>query len=559
MIENNSVPPHSNPPFSLKWLAYLLVFALGVGAGATFLLWRGWSLLPEQQVVVEEGTSYRPSVVIGWNELMLVAIRNSKPRPTVVARTLYLVHAAMYDAWAVYDAKAIPSVLEIGSRRPVAERTFESKQEAVSQAAYQTLLALFPEYEKSTNAFSQMMARLGYKIVTTADETPAGMGYQAAQAILKNRAEDGSNAANNYADIVSEKYPELYRPINEVATSQKDPNRWQPLRVPTGKLVAGNGKPMVDPQNEASFVDQTFLTPHWGAVRPFALNSGDQFRPTAPPRLGSDEPYTDATGKTETNDQAFRDQTAQVLQISGDLTDKEKVIAEYWADGPRSETPPGHWNSLAQGIAWRDQHTLDQDVKMFFALNGALFDSSIAAWDAKRAYDCTRPINAIRYLFADQTVKAWGGPTQGTKEIKGSEWQPYQTLTFVTPPFPEYVSGHSTFSAAAAEILTEFTGSNQFYDGKTILLQDFNRDGVNDFLGEYIGIAQSNLGIEPIPAVPVRLQWPTLQDAADQAGLSRLYGGIHFQDGDLQGRKLGKIVGSTAFAKAKNYWDGVIQ
>jgi hypothetical protein len=347
-----------------------------------------------------------------------------------------------------------------------------------------------------------------------------------------NRSEDGANTTKDFLDVTSEVYPEKYK-----YDQSNDPNTWQRLTVPTGIVRDETGTPIIDKSNLLSFQLQRFATPQWGAVEPFALTSGDQFRPQAPPMFGSLEPYTDALGQTMTNDEAFRKQAEEVWIIGKNLTDEQRAIAEYWSDGPRSETPPGHWNSLAQGISLRDKHTLDDDVKMFFALNAALLDSSIACWDAKRAYNYVRPITAVHSLF-DET------------------WRPYQLDTFVTPPFPEYVSGHSTFSAAAAEVLTRFTGSTQFYDGTTVLLEDVNRDGKLDLLGQYIALPGSSHLMADHPAEPVVLQWETFQEAADEAGLSRRYGGIHFQDGDLRGRELGKKVGSWVFEKAQAYWQG---
>jgi hypothetical protein len=292
-------------------------------------------------------------------------------------------------------------------------------------------------------------------------------------------------------------------------------------------------------------------------VRPFALVSGDQFRPPAPPKWGSDESYVDAMGQRMSEDDSYHMQVDEILHISAALTDEQKVIAEYWADGPRSETPPGHWNAIAHGVAYRDRHTIDDDVKLFFVLNGALFDASIAAWDAKRVYDCVRPVSAIQHKYQGQMISAWGGPNQGTQLIAGETWRPYQELTFVTPPFSEFVSGHSTFSASAATVLTQFTGSTRYYDGVTILYnEDFNRDGIPDMLGQHIVAAGGN-NFEDSPATVVVLQWETFQEAADEAGLSRRYGGIHFQDGDLRGRQMGRDIGTQAFDYALGLWNGV--
>jgi len=502
------------------------------------------------------------SVVVQWNEVMLSAIRTGKPRPTVVTRAMFMVHTAMYDAWSLYDPQARPIVLDASLRRPDYEQVYANKAAAVSQAAYHMLITLFPEYESQSQAFTTLLHNLGYQPeVDGSDVTPEGIGYMAAQAVLLSRADDGSNAANNYADIVSATYPELYTPTN--SANPDAPNglgkpefnvaRWQPLRIPTGNLLDANRLPVIDVGNPASFTEQAYLTPHWGAVRPFALSNGQQFRPAAPPQPGSTEAYVDALGQTMSNEEAFRRQTDEILSLSGALGDREKAMAEYWMDGPRSETPPGHWNALAHGISWRDQHTLDEDVKFYFALNAALFDAGISAWDAKRAYDCVRPITAIRYLYTGQEVMAWGGPNQGIQTILGENWLPYQPLTFVTPPFAEFVSGHSTFSAAAAEVFTLFTGNNQFYDGVTLTYDDLNRDGVSDLLGQHIVVAGSHV-IENSPAQPVTLRWQTFRDAADEAGLSRRYGGIHFQDGDLRGREMGRQIGQQAFLLAESYW-----
>jgi hypothetical protein len=525
-------------------------------------------------LLVPKSESARPApgevpadLVVLWNEVMLAAIRNDAPRPTVVARSLFMTHAAMYDAWAMYDDTAVPTTLDPALKRPLEEHTEANKAAAITQAACHMLMSLFPAYEADTGAFTILLHQLGEEMVMEGNpNTPAGLGYMAAQAVLDGRADDGANEANNFADVTSATYPELYAPVNSAdPTAANSPShasfnavRWQPLRVPTGAKMGADNQPVADNSDPASYKDQVNLTPHWGAVRPFALTSGSQFRPPAPPQAGSTEPYTDGLGNTMTNDQAYQAQVDEILHISANLTDEQKAIAEYWADGPRSETPPGHWNALAHGISYRDQHRLDEDVKMYFALNAALFDSSIAAWEAKRAYDCIRPISAIQHKYAGQMVEAWGGPNLGTQLIAGEMWRPYQSLTFVTPPFAEYVSGHSTFSASAAEVLTRFTGSNQFYDGATILYhEDFNRDGVPDILGQHIIPSEGN-SFEDSPAMPILLQWETFQDAAVEAGLSRRYGGIHFQDGDLQGRKMGTEIGAQAYTLAEQYWLGQV-
>jgi hypothetical protein len=181
------------------------------------------------------------------------------------------------------------------------------------------------------------------------------------------------------------------------------------------------------------------------------MSKGDQFRwfmrPFGPAKYGSEE---------------YRRQAGELVDMSAGLTDRQKTIAEYWLDGPHSEQRPGHWALFGQYVSARDHHTLDDDAKMFFALANAISDAGIAAWDAKRAFDSVRPVTAIRALFRGEKIRAWGGPGSGTVEMDGAEWIPYQPATFPTPPFPDYVSGHSTFSAAAAQILRYWTNSDKF-------------------------------------------------------------------------------------------------
>lgn len=509
----------------------------------------------------------RFSVVVQWNELMLSGIRNSGSRPTVTTRQMFIISTAMYDAWSAYDAQAVPFAMSPALKRPAAEHTEANQRAAVSQAAYHALVSQFAEYEANTGKYlTYLTTELGYEVTRdTSGVTPESIGFIAAQSMLAARSADGSNFANNYRDTTSAAYPALYTPVNSadpgapnaIGGPEFDPNRWTPVRVPNGTVVDDLGIAVVNNDDPSSYADQVFLTPHWGAVEPFALQRPDQFRPPAPPQLGSSAPYTDALGRTMTNDEAWNIQFDEVLEASAALTDEEKVIAEFWADGPRSEAPPGHWNQLAHGVSARDSHSIGDDVKMFFALNGALLDAGIAVWEAKREYDSVRPVSAIRFKYAGQKIMAWAGPNQGTQEINGEDWRPYQQVSFVTPPFAEYVSGHSTFSRSAAEVLTAFTGSEVFYDGTTQTLEDVDGDGDDDFLGQHIQQPNSS-AFESVPAQTVVLRWSTFREAANQAGISRIFGGIHIQDGDLRGREMGAQIGPQAFALARSYWTGTV-
>jgi hypothetical protein len=228
----------------------------------------------------------------------------------------------------------------------------------------------------------------------------------------------------------------------------------------------------------------------------------------------------------------------QALRDTSNLTDAQKVTAEYWADGPGTAFPPGHMVTFAEALSRMRSDTLDQDVKLFFALGNGVMDAGIAAWKQKYLYNTVRPITAIRERYKNQQVTSWLGPGKGFGHVLGQNWMPYQALNVVTPPFPEYVSGHSTFTAAGRTILALFYGTDNF--------------------NAQVTIPAGSSSFEPgiTPRKPVVLTWKTLTDAADQAGMSRRWGGIHFQTGDMDGRALGKVVGYDDWNKAQTFING---
>lgn len=286
-------------------------------------------------------------------------------------------------------------------------------------------------------------------------------------------------------------------------------------------------------------------------------------------------------------------------------SDYARVLAEFWADGPDSETPPGHWFTILNYVSDHSEtikkiggrgpvvSNLEWDVKSYLVLGGAMHDAAINIWGIKGYYDYVRPISAIRYMASkgqstdpslsnfdshglplipglievinsedslannDESnvgkikVKSWKGPdfitntstdVAGVDWILGTNWWPYQRPTFVSPPFAGYLSGHSTFSRAAAQTLTQITGSKYFPGGM----------GVFD-------ITENNfLVFEEGPSESFTLQWATYQDASDQTSLSRIWGGIHPPIDDIKGRIIGDKIGRDTFTLAKQYFSGTL-
>ncbi len=476
---------------------------------------------------------YPPSgsdnVILQWNEQLLNTIRlyPAATGPTVTARAIGVLHTATYDAWAAYDATAVGTRLGGTLRRPPEEFTDANKRKAISYAAYRVLVDLFPEsrYPGRPAVFAAKMSQLGYDPNDTSEDTstPQGVGNRAVRAVLEYRHRDGANQLGDeqggtpgvpYSDTTG------YQPVNTWDTVN-DPWRWQPLCVPTPPPGATSCAGTV----------QKPLTPHWKDIAPFALTSPYQFDPPGPPTLpgGAYDPADIDLALADTSN----------------LTDKKKMMAEYWADGPKSEFPPGHWATIAQALSRKRGHSLDTDAKLFFTLGNALLDASISAWSAKYNpdWDFVRPITAIRERYRGQLITSWLGPYQGYGKVPGQQWIPYQAPNVVTPPFPEYTSGHSTFSGAARIAIVAFIGGDTFNARVTI---PAGSSLFEPHDATHVGT----------PAKDVVLSWKNLLEASDQAGWSRRYGGIHFRSGDVDGRAAGASLGWQVYQTAQTDFDG---
>ena len=546
---------------------------------------------------------------------------------------------------------------------PFLGRSRAAREAAISYAAYRVLVHRFrhaPENERAATRarFDDLMLRLGHDPSFTSTDfssgSPAALGNYVGERIIAFGRRDGANEEEDYAS-------RLYRPVNPGLDPARpgnpdmvDPNRWQPLAL--SRFVGQSGF-------ESS---PAFLGPEWGSVLSFALDRSARVLrrrdgadylvhhdPGPPPLLdpgsgsGLASDYVwgfalvaawsahldpadgvtwdispGAMGGLEAlpdDLRSFYDFDAggdpgaghAVNPVTGEpyppnlvpRGDYTRVLAEFWADGPDSETPPGHWftilNTVMDHPAFErrlagegpELDALEYDVKAYFALGGAMHDAAVAAWSVKGWYDYVRPVSAIRCMAeygqssdpmrpgyhpgglplidglieiigpedplagfgdvhaGDLKLWAWRGPfavdepetdTAGVGWVRAKEWWPYQRPSFVTPPFAGYVSGHSTFSRAAAEVLERLTGSPYFPGG----------------VGEFVARRNEFLVFEEGPSVDVVLQWATYRDAADQCSLSRIWGGIHPPADDLPGRRIGARVGVDAFARAASIFAG---
>ncbi len=442
----------------------------------------------------------KDNVAYKWGAMALEATAldtdRFKPRPTITSRYLGLIFVAVFDAWSRYDADAVPVYLSGVERRPNADQILANKEKAISYAAYR---AMTEYYFSDSMLYRDLMKDLGYDPDNRSldPNTPEGIGNLAAKAVIEARHNDGSNQYGEessdgtpYADYVN------YSPVNS-PDENVDPNRWQPKYFSDGK--GGKFAPGC-------------LTPYWDKVKPVALQSGDQFRPGPPPMIGSEQ---------------LEAEVQEVIDLQAGLTDEERALVEFMRDGPSSVQQAGHWLIFAQSVSRRDNHDLDTDVKMYFYNQVVAMDAFIAAWDSKMYYDFARPYALVHKYYEDQVIKAWGGPEQGMMDMKGQQWRPYSPETFLCPPFPSYVSGHSCISGACGEALKIFTGSDEF--------------------GEKVNLVPGAMTEPNNLGDTVTLYFPTFTETAEMAGISRVLGGYHIQADNVAGLELGRNVAREAW------------
>ena len=381
------------------------------------------------------GTLAYADVVTDWNTAALDAIRAGSTAPPIASRSLAILHVSIYDAVNGIARTHEPYLVQSSVSSSA------SRQAAASAAAHEALVDLFPA---ATSSFDALHAAI-LAGIPNGPQKAAGIvwGEFVANQILAARANDGSDA------IVP-------------PPGGSGPGVWVP--TPPAFLP--------------------YLLPQWGFVAPFAMSSSSQFRPPGPPSLDSEQYAADYNEVKELG-----------AAVGSTRTEEQTEIALFWADGAGTETPPGHWNSIAQIIAAAQGNTLEENARLFALLNIAMADAAICAWDAKYTFHFWRPVTAIN--FAEPELN----------------WASF----IVTPPFPDYVSGHSTFSGAAATVLALFYGTD-----------DLPFTTGSDFLP---GVYRS---------------FPTCLDAAEEAAVSRLYGGIHFRSANEDGLQAGIGIGEWA-------------
>ena len=485
-----------------------------------------------QQIPDHQPGDHKTSVAYKWLDIVLEASARDVERvgamPTILSRQMAIPCTAMFNAWAAYDEKAVGTELGGKLRRPAGERTLKNKETAIAYATYRTAVDQLPHFK---DYLTGEMKKMGYDPMDMSMDptTPVGIGNTVAKTLLAVRHQDGANQNGTETGSNGEPYSDytMYRPVN---TPDKitDPDRWQPI-------------PFVN--EDGSTFAPGFLTPHWYRVQPFALKSAAQFRPGPPPLVGENQ---------------LLKEVLECIDMNASLTPEQKAIVEFMRDGPRSTGQSGHWMRFAMAVSLRDKNTLDLDVKLFFAISNTALDSFIAAWDAKRYYDSSRPWTLVRYYFTGKTIQGWAGPGKGVVNIPGEKWHPYSPANFVTPPFPGYVSGHSAVSGACAQMLKHFTGSDHCgliepRKAGEITEQGFSCQKMQTLHGKSLA---EMIGGDAHTSCDITLQLPTFTEVSELAGISRVLGGYHIQADNIEGLKMGRNVSDYLWPEIQKYFNG---
>lgn len=468
--------------FSAKRLSALIFVAvLGVPGTAAAINWDSdnaalWVVIPRM----------RPAVF---------AVSPSGSDASIIIRITTLVANAWFDAIAPYHPTAVGVYSRISRRPPIEGATSRNKNIALMYASYRVLNSLLPQNASDWRAMMQSVG-LNPDDMSQDTATPVGVGNVAGMAIVKAREHDGMNQVGDegrphynrrpYADYTG------YKPVN-TPQELSQPGRWQPL-------IKTNGGGL--------FQAQQFVTPQYALTTPYSYPDPRQFHVPVPHM------------SDPANMGAYKQQADEVLAVSAGLTDHQKALAEFFNNKPNSLGTVGVFVAFARGF------TLDQFVHERFLTGVATFDAGIVTWQEKAIHDAVRPITAIKYLYGNTRVTAWGGPGKGTvSDILGSEWQPY----LETADHPEYPSGSACFCAAHAQASRRLLGS--------------------DSLGFFLPFLKGTSQVEPgvTPADHLWLYWPTWTEFENDCGMSRVYGGVHFLSSVEAGKQMCRQFGDTAY------------
>lgn len=471
--------------------------------------------------------------VSDWMELLLKKIAQNNLAPTHTSRWILIASNAIYNSYQfiTQDKSPIDSQYWISSQKGEISGSIFYLESWIEQSCQYLIpklirnymnLTLSPLTDDEVNILVNSHTPLSNINKSSLNELKVLL-----DSYLLNRDLDGWKLTGTFDGVLPNGSNTIAadNTIDQNLNDLPEPNKWTPLKIGSST--------------------KNYLTPEWGTK-----NNG----------LLAQEDFYDLLNKTSTNlfpsNDQYEKEMKEVSVITQNLTDEQKILAEFWAGGPGTVTPPGMWVVFLSIVLRSNSIKLIQEIKSYAVLCSSLYQSSICAWRLKRTHLQARPLQKIRqYEYENPINQTWNSKKMG------QYWLPYQELNFVTPPFPDFVSGHSTFSASSAKIFCYLLQSDMINLANPVsnseilnyLSPILNNNTTNFSLNNFFVLPKTST-IEPgiVPSTSVNLNWICWTEMARSSGKSRIYGGIHIESSNQGGLYLGSMIGDKIWNMLKD-------
>jgi hypothetical protein len=490
------------------------------------------------------------SNVIFWNLNIETWLAYLDLPPTKTSRILYYFHLWYYSLYLALIKKSTKNIFPSWMNFSISTPDFvksENPQNMLVYGAYYFCKSVFTTYIPELNDI------LTFCLDGTISSDSDTWIHNLTDSFITKMNTDYSAATTN--PTWTSAYVSPIPPGGNSTDPSIPSGAWRPLEIPNGTFTNSWNIPWADLSNPSTYVTQNYATPNWGGVIGYEWNRVGPFNSSVQNILDKYTPYLSGTN--------FNDQMMEVKDYNTNLTPRQKFIAEFWEAGSKTAKPCGMWNQICRIITKSLGMSEDQCVELFFILNAAIANAFILAWDVKRTYANNggeRPVTYLRRVL-NTPFTGWKGNNDKTGIIDPAQpnqgFLPYQEPTFITPPFPGFISGHSTCSSAAATILSTYLGSGNFADTTGLKCYTNQPDEfLNSFMNIF-GVIQTKdspyLVFDTSSDYPKTvLAWKDFLFAANEAGMSRLYGGIHPLVDHLGGRDIGQYIANYTWNAYKN-------
>jgi hypothetical protein len=465
-----------------------------------------------------------------WFELLLKKISLNKLGPTVATRWLYITSSAIYNSYQYITKNKTPIDNEYwtSTQKGVLSTDLNYIESWIELSCRYFLPKLIKNYMNLTispltdDEVNQVITL--HSPLVNINTTSLNKLKLLLDNYLQHRDSDGWKLTTTFDGTLPNGTNVIYadNSQDQNLNTLPQPNKWTPLQFGASK--------------------KNYLTPEWGTKNKGIL-SDDDFKE-----------LLDTTDQLFPSDSQYESEMKETQEITQNLTNEQKVVAEFWAGGPGTVTPPGMWVVFLDIYLRSNCISLLTEIKSYSILCTGLYQSSICAWRLKRDHLQARPIQKIRqYENGNPLSQPWNN------QILGQYWLPYQELNFVTPPFPDFVSGHSTFSSSSAKLFCYLFQTDTINLKNPVINNDILQY-LSPVLTNTVNFSLNNTFIFPdtstiedgVPSTAINLNWNTWNDMARSSGKSRLYGGIHVESSNQGGQLLGSNIADKIWNLMKN-------